>query len=147
MELPHLNQDRIFTIAWYHGIKIQKTTNITGCRWSASEDDIIRQESRNGVPDSLSLVKLLPGRTSDAIEWRANYLQKLGPTIVSAAARQSRWTAEEDNKCISEYNRGTPLVKIAEMLSRTYCSIQVRIRLLKAKQVVRPVGLKFESKS
>ena len=99
------------------------------------------------MPDSVSLVKLLPGRIPDVTEWRANYLQKAGPTIVTAAARSSRWTAEEENKCVSEYNRGMPLVKIAEMLSRTYSSIQVKIRRLKAKQVVRPVGLEVESKS
>ena len=143
--LPHLSQDKIHSIAWYHGFKLEKSKQSRGHRWSAKEDDVIRQELRNGVPDSPSLVEFLPGRTQDAIEWRACYLTK-ARTSIAASKRQAPWSAEEDEKAVSAYVGGVPLVKIAEMLSRTYASIQTRLSKLERKQFIIPASSKSESK-
>jgi hypothetical protein len=147
LALPHLTQDTIHSIAWYHGFKMERSNQDRGRRWSASEDDVIRQELRKGVPDSLSLAKFLPGRTPDAIERRARYLRSARLSVATATKKCARWTPAEDAKLMSEYTRAVPLVKIAEMLSRTYSSIEQRVVKRLREQNMTPDGRKSEGKA
>jgi len=133
--LPHMSLDNIQSIALYRGLKIKKTTQAKGPRWSASEDDIIRQEVRNGFPDSISLVKLLPGRTFEAIEKRAAQHRQARFVSAIPSDQKRRWTAEEEKIAMSKFSDGVPVAKIAEMLSRTYQSIEQKLASLRRQRL------------
>ena len=99
------------------------------------------------MPDSVLLARSLPGRRADAIERRAGYLTKSGITNLTAQQRRTRWTAEEDEKAVLDYSRGLPLVKIAEVLSRTYAGVETRLRNLRKKQIMTFAGQEPEGKT
>lgn len=133
--LPHVSLNNIQSIALYRGFGIKKTTQVTGPRWSAREDEILRQKVCNRVPDSMLLIKLLPGRTLEAIEKRAAYHRQARFVSAIPPDQNRRWTAEEEKTAISKFSDGVPVAKIAEMLSRTYESIEQKLASLRRQRL------------
>lgn len=138
MALPHLSVDNIKSMAAYHGLNIKRAPQAKQAmapRWSAREDNIMKQEVRKGAPNIISLLKLLPRRTLMAIEKRAYYHRQARFRSATLPGQKRRWTAEEEETVKSKYTDGVPIAKIAEALSRTYKAIEHKLAGLRKQRL------------
>ena len=94
--------------------------------WTAEEDEVIRSAAARGL-NAFDTAKLLPGRTATAVSQRRTKFGILLPVRYAGGGRV--WTPKEDALLKREYEKGTSVDEIAEMLTdRTPSAVIARAK-------------------